>query len=128
MTTPNNAVIILTVGKVDNGKNATLAFSCALSAIAMGHSTSIFLTGDGSVWGYQGSAAGMTVQGFEPLSQLIDQYREAGGRIILCSVCRRTCSSGSPEDEPAVDMYPEIEIGGFATVLELAGDGIVVTF
>ncbi len=48
-----SAVVILTVGKADNGKNATLAFSCALSALAMGHNAAVFLTSDGAVWGYR---------------------------------------------------------------------------
>ena len=59
-----NVVVVLTVGKSDNGKNATLAFSCALSALAMGNEASVFLTSDGAVWGYQGSASGISVQGF----------------------------------------------------------------
>ena len=123
-----NAVVILTKGKSDNGKNATLAFSCALSALAMGHVAAVFLTSDGAVWGYRGSAHGITVQGFPPLSQLIEQYLEDGGRLILCSVCHRTCSSGSPEELPTVEKLPQTEIGGFATILELAMGGIAVTF
>ena len=123
-----NVVVVLTVGKSDNGKNATLAFSCGLSALAMGHDTTIFLTSDGAVWGYKGSSNGIAVQGFSPLSDLIGQYLEGGGRLILCSVCHKTCSSGGPEDHASIDKLPETEIGGFATILELAVGGITITF
>lgn len=123
-----NVVLILTKGKSDNGKNATLAFSCAISALAMGNEAAVFLTSDGAVWGYSGSADGITVQGFPPLPELIDQYLEQGGRLILCSVCHRTCSSGSPDIPPSVQKLPQTEIGGFATILELAMDGTVITF
>ena len=123
-----NVVIILTRGKSDNGKHATMAFSCGLSAIAMGCRATIFLTSDGAVWGYQGSASGITVQGFPPLDELLGQYLDAGGRLVLCSVCHRTCSAGGPNDQINVVRLPETEIGGYATILELAMDGITVTF
>ncbi|MCA9184001.1 MAG: DsrE family protein [Pirellulaceae bacterium] len=123
-----NVVVILTVGKSDNGRNATMAFSCGLSALAMGHDAIVFLTSDGAIWGYRGSARGITVQGFPPLADLISQFQDDGGRVILCSVCHRTCSTGSPDDEPTVERLPKTEIGGFATILELAMNGMSVTF
>ncbi|MCA9078756.1 MAG: DsrE family protein [Planctomycetaceae bacterium] len=120
-------VVILTVGKSDNGKKATLAFSAGLSAAIMGQPTTIFLTGDGAVWGFEHSASGISAQGFPPLDQLIDEYRKAGGRLLVCSVCYRTCSTGSHENNPSVRMLEGTEIAGFATVLELAGQGVCLT-
>ncbi|MEZ6066358.1 MAG: DsrE family protein [Planctomycetaceae bacterium] len=127
MNAGKHVTVILTRGKEDNGKTATLAFSAALAAAAMGQPAAVFLTGDGAVWGYDGSAHGITVQGFPPLAQLIDDYREVGGRILLCSVCHRTCSTGRPEDNPTIKMLPGTEIAGFATALELAGLGVCLT-
>lgn len=123
-----NVVIILTVGKSDNGKNATLAFSCGLSALAMGHAAAVFLTSDGAVWGYRGSSVGITVQGFPPLSELIEQFLESGGRVILCSVCHRTCGSGGPTAEFVGEKLPQTEIGGFASIIEMGLNGMSVTF
>lgn len=119
--------IVLTVGKSDNGKNATLAFSAALAAVAMGHPTAVFMTGDGAVWGYKGSAAGISVQGFPPLAELIQEYQAAGGRLLLCSVCHLTCSSGGPHNTPSVQMLDRTEIAGFATAIELATRGPCLT-
>ncbi|MCA9166697.1 MAG: DsrE family protein [Planctomycetales bacterium] len=129
MAAPSSkVVVILTVGKADNGKNATMAFSCALTALAMGQEAAVFLTSDGSVWGYRGSARGIVVQGFPPLDELISQFMDAGGRLLLCSVCHRTCSTGGPEDPPAVQALPKTEIAGFATVLDLAANGTAISF
>ncbi|MFV0442899.1 MAG: DsrE family protein [Planctomycetaceae bacterium] len=128
MSTDKHATIVLTVGKSDNGKTATLAFAAGLAAAAMGQPTAVFLTGDGAVWGYEGSAAGISVQGFPPLEQLIQNFRDAGGRLLLCSVCHRTCSTGRPEANPTIEMLPGTEIAGFATVLDLAGQGVCLTF
>ncbi|MCA9079009.1 MAG: DsrE family protein [Planctomycetaceae bacterium] len=128
MSAEKNVVVMLTSGKSDNGKNATLAFSCALSSIALGQPTSVFLTSDGAVWGYHGSASGITVQGFPPLSDLIQQFLDAGGTLLLCSVCHRTCSSGGPDDDPHGRALGQTRIAGFATVVELALNGVCITF
>jgi predicted peroxiredoxin len=123
-----NVVIIVTAGKSDNGKHATMGFSCALSAQAMGHRVAIFLTSDGAVWGYRGSTHGIMVQGFPPLAELVSRFLEEGGRLILCSVCHRTCGTGGPEDIPVAEKLPQAEIGGFVTIIELATDGVAITF
>ena len=108
-------VVILTHGKSDNGRAASLAFSCALSGLTLGVPAVIFLTGDGAVWGYKGSAQGISVQGFPNLETLIEQYVELGGRTLLCAVCHKTCGAGGPSDPPTVEPLPSIEIAGFAT-------------
>ncbi|MCA9036600.1 MAG: DsrE family protein [Planctomycetaceae bacterium] len=128
MTEEKNVVVVLTTGKSDNGKNATMAFSCALSAIAMGHPTIVFLTSDGAVWGFSRSADGITVQGFPPLADLLNRYLDSGGRLLLCSVCHRTCGLGSIEDGSDNGKVPSAEIAGFASVIELATNGTCITF
>lgn len=119
--------VILTVGKSDNGKIATLAFSAGLAGLSMGQPTTIFLTGEGAVWGFEGSATGISSQGFPPLEQLIQTYLETGGRILLCSVCYKTCSAGGPTAATTVSKLSGVEIAGFATVLELAGRGVCLS-
>ncbi len=119
--------IILTVGKSDNGKNATLAFAMGLSAAAMDQDTCIFLTGEGAVWGFEGSAIGIVVQGFSPLEELIGEYVAAGGRLLLCSVCHRTCGTGHPPDDPLIPRREGTEVAGFTTLLELASQGICIS-
>ncbi|MEZ6122664.1 MAG: DsrE family protein [Planctomycetaceae bacterium] len=128
MADASNVVIMLTSGKSDNGKNATLAFSCGMSALALGQPTAIFLTSDGAVWGYQGSAQGIAVQGFPPLLDLIQGYLDVGGRLLLCSVCHRTCSSGGPDVPSGARMLEKTEIAGFATLVELAQQGTCISF
>lgn len=128
MESTPHILITLRSGKADNGKNATLAFSCGLSALAMGHPATIFLTSDGSVWGFEGTALGIVAQGFPPLSDLIQQYLDGGGEIVLCSVCHKTCSIGSPESNPTVKTLPQVTIGGFAMIIERSVGGLSMTF
>lgn len=128
MKEAKKVVVLLKTGKSDNGKNATLAFSCALSAVALGHDTTMFLTSDGAVWGYTESAAGISVQGFSPLQTLIEEFIETGGQIMLCSVCHRTCSIGGPDSTPLVQKLGAVQIAGFTSMVELAADGVCISF
>ncbi len=128
MSEQDTTLIMLTVGKADNGKSATLAFSCALSAIALDCETAVFLTSDGSVWGYEGSASGIVAQGFPPLEGLIEDFLDSGGRLLLCSVCHKTCSSGGPDVEPSTPLLKGTSIAGFTTAVELASKGASFTF
>ncbi len=121
-------VVILTHGKQDNGKAASLAFSCGLSGLTLGMPATIFLTGDGVFWGYNGSAEGITAKGFPNLKALIQQYVDLGGRILLCSACHKACSSAGPAAPPTSEPLPSIEMAGFTTMLELAAKGVCVSF
>ncbi|MCA9194644.1 MAG: DsrE family protein [Planctomycetales bacterium] len=128
MTERKQVVIVLKHGKSDNGKNATLAFSCGLSALALGHKVTIFLTSDGAVWGYQGSSSGIAVQGFAPLQEVVSEYIESGGEILLCSVCHKTCSSGGPDHSASQPLLNKVRIAGFTTMVELSLQGSCITF
>lgn len=121
-------LIILTEGKADNGRKATLGFAMGLSALAMGMDVSVFLTSDAAVWGYSHSAHGISVPGFSPLEELIEQFTGYGGKLLLCSTCQMTCGAGDPRKGPDVEKLSCVEISGMATVIELAIGGTTMTF
>ena len=128
MADSQRLLIILTEGKADNGRKATLGFSMGLSALALGLDVCIFLTSDGAVWGYDKSAYGITVPGFLPLEELIQQYTEIDGKILLCSTCQMTCGAGDPRSGPNVEKLACVEIAGMATVIEFAIGHTTITF
>jgi predicted peroxiredoxin len=128
MSDESSFTVMLTTGKADHGKAATLGFSCAVASIAMGNETTVFLTGDGSVWGYQQNATGTSVQGFPPLDGLISDFLESGGEIYICSVCHRTCSIDGPNESRDDQLIEGVKIGGFTVAIEKAQRGPLVTF
>lgn len=129
MTQENEKLlIILTEGRADNGRKATLAFSMGLSAVAMNVDVTMFLTSDAAIWGYKGSAKGVSVPGFLPMEELVEQYIDTGGRIALCSTCHLTCGPGEPLSEPDIEKLPCIEVAGMATIIEIALGGTTMTF
>jgi len=128
MSSPQKMLIILTEGKADNGRKATLAFSMALSSLAMELDVTLFLTSDAAVWGYDQSAYGVSVPGFAPLSDLINQFIETGGKLKLCSTCHMTCGAGDPRKGPNVETLTCVEVAGMASIIELAIEATTLTF
>jgi predicted peroxiredoxin len=123
-----DSLIVLTTGKQDRGARATLAFSWACSALALGKRTAMFLTMDGTVWGIEGSAATVQVQGFEPLSNYIETFRGLGGVVLVCAPCTEYYCSHARAGE-AVPLLDGAELAGLATVVSAAGPNCtVVTF
>ena len=122
----NQFLVILTTGKKDDGTRATLAFSCALSALSLGLETSVFLTGDGSVWGVKGSSTGIIVLGYPPLESLIRDFVQSEGKILLCSVCYRDCNNSMSEHSKA--LMDSVQIAGFTKAVSIANKGSSITF
>jgi uncharacterized protein involved in oxidation of intracellular sulfur len=125
MTEEQKALVVLTTGKQDRGTRATLAFSWACSALALGKKTSVFLTMDGTVWAVDGSLKGIQVDGFEPLAAYVDQFRDLGGRVLVCAPCTKYyCGVNGNESERP--LMRGAELVGLATVVSDLGPGAVV--
>ena len=128
MSIQHDALIVLTTGKQDRGARATLAFSWACSALALGKKTALFLTMDGTVWALDGAASGVQVQGFEPLDNYIETFRSLGGQILVCAPCSEYYCS-LPRRGARVPLTEGAELAGLATVVAAAGSSCtVVTF
>ena len=128
MSDTTQTMVVLTTGKHDRGARATLAFSWACSALALGKKTSIFLTMDGTIWAMRGSAAGVQVDGFEPLANYVETFLSLGGEMMVCAPCTEyycAISHGTSDDA----LIDGADLAGLATVVAKAGTGCnVVTF
>ena len=121
-------IVVLTTGKQDRGTRATLAFSWACSALALGRRTALFLTMDGSIWALKGAAEGVQVAGFEPLGNYIETFRSLGGRLLVCAPCTEYYC-GHAGENPDGRLLEGAELAGLATIVSTAGDGChFVTF
>jgi uncharacterized protein involved in oxidation of intracellular sulfur len=123
-----DVVVILTTGKQDRGARATLAFSWACTALAMGKSVALYLTMDGTVWAINGAAGGVQVEGFEALSEYMAQFAELGGRLLVCAPCTEYYCSFNRE-KIGETLIPEAQLAGLSTVVGTVGPQCgVVTF
>jgi predicted peroxiredoxin len=80
-------LIILATGPEDRGNRATLAFAMGVSALISGIPATIFITMGGTFWSRGSSHAKVHIDGFKPLRVYLEQFTEAGGRILVCSPC-----------------------------------------
>lgn len=109
-------LVMITTGQDDGGKKATLGFSAACCSAAMGTKTSIFLVGDGAAWGYEGHGTGVHHPGFPPLEDLITDFLDVGGEVLICSACDQVCTQPVLSDG-AVQRRHGFSPRGMAAVL-----------
>lgn len=78
--------VSLTCAK-DNSDKATVAFVVANAAVASNKETVVFLSTEGVRLAAAGYANDIHEEGFASLSQLMDSFAAAGGKIYVCSPC-----------------------------------------
>lgn len=117
--------IMLMSGTEDGGKRATLAFVAALSAAAMERPVQVFLAGDGAIWGDPDQADRVEMPGFPPLAELIQEYLDLGGALLVCSTCEHFCSARSAT---VGRRWSELQVRGMAALLESQRDGYSLSF
>lgn len=116
-------LIILTTGPEDRGNRATLAFSMGVSALISGVDTTLYMTMGGTFWSRALAHAAVHISGFEPLSVYVEQFREAGGKLMVCSPCDSFyCSIAKGETR-----MEGVEPCGLAHVVDAVLDSSVVT-
>lgn len=119
----NKLLIILTTGAEDRGSRATLAFAMGVSSLISGVDTTLFMTMGGTFWSRESSLRKVRIEGFESLGTYVDQYREAGGHLLVCSPCNEFyCAIG--KDNP---LMPGAELSGLTAIVDLALDASVVS-
>ena len=62
----------------------------ANAALAMGQEALLWLTLDGVKLAIKGAADGMVSPSFSAIKELLDIYRENGGKIGVCPACAKT--------------------------------------
>jgi len=70
---------------LENLESATVSFLFATTA-AKRCETVVLLASGASQFCTKGGTDGLVVEGMEPLSDLIDQYIESGGKLWLCPI------------------------------------------
>ena len=120
MTEQPDFLITLTTGKQDRGTRATLAFSWACVALAMGKTVTLYLTMDGTVWATKGACRGVEVGGFESLEDYLEQFLALGGELLVCAPCTEYYCSF---DRSAIQgtLLEEAQLTGLATIVGKIG-------
>ena len=86
MTERQKLVIMSTHGPADP-EQATIPFVMGCAALASEVDVVIGFQADGVCLVHQGEAATVEAPGFPPLAKLLDDFRELGGTLLVCSPC-----------------------------------------
>jgi predicted peroxiredoxin len=123
-------LVILKTGAEDKGLAAVLAFAMGVSSKAsLGIDTTIFLVGSGAHWAVEGASRGVASDGFPPLADLMLQFQEAGGRVVVCSTCTESfCMIGEGADKRPAPMIPGIDRVGFTYIARMMVTSASTTF
>ncbi|ATG46637.1 DsrE family protein [Celeribacter ethanolicus] len=94
-----------------NPGKVTVAFTMALNAQKMGHSSIVLLMVEGVELGKPGSTEGMDIgKPFEPVANLVKEYRAAGGRIGICGACMIHNGFSAEEMDPDYEIITAPEV------------------
>ncbi len=100
-------------GRNDPNK-VTVAFTMALNALQKGHSATVILMVEAVELGKPGATDGIDIgKPFEPVSDLLKAYRQAGGKVAICGACM--IHNGMSAEE----MDPDFEIITAPDVVDL---------
>ncbi len=76
---------------------ATIPFVMACAALASDVEVVMGFQGDGVELVRQGVAEGIEAPGFQPLAKLVGDFRELGGKLLVCTPCIKSRGI-SPDD------------------------------
>jgi predicted peroxiredoxin len=108
---------------LDDPDRATVAFVIANAAVASGQETMVFLSVDGVRLAVQGTADAIHEEGFQPLKDLMSNFVEAGGMILVCSPCFKKRNLDSSNLIPGATI-----VGGARLVEFLAQESPCVSY
>jgi predicted peroxiredoxin len=117
----NKSVVSLITG-MEDPERVTVAFLVAVGAAEQGRSTLMFLTKEAVRLATTGVAVGVACEGCPPLSDLVDRFAAAGGKLLVCPIC----FNSRKLDEAA--LVGNAELGGTVPMWNWIGDDPVVTF
>ena len=88
-----------------NPNKVTVTFTMALNALGKGHSATIILMVEAVELGKPGATDGIDIGApFEPVSDLLEKYRTAGGKIAIGGACMKHNGLSAEEMDPAYEI------------------------
>ena len=113
-------VLINLATGMEDGERVLVAFLVATAAQQQGKEVAVWATKDAVRLGLPGTMQGEPCDGCPPLDRLLDQFREAGGKLWLCPIC---INARGLQDDEKVDFA---EVVGATPMWEWAGNDATV--
>ena len=82
-------LLIVSTHSEDDAERAIIPFVLGLTALSSGIESVILLQIMGVYMAKKGFAKNVVEHSFPPVKELIDQYLEAGGKLLVCNPCMK---------------------------------------
>jgi predicted peroxiredoxin len=116
----NGKVVVNLATGLEDPERVTVAFLVGGAAAASGRQATMFLTKEAVRLAVAGVAEGVACDSCPPLPELVAQFAEAGGRLLVCPICFAARKLG--ED----DLVANAEVGGATPLWEWIGESATV--
>lgn len=107
---------------LEDSERVTVAFLVGGAALQRGDAVAMWLTKEAVRLAVPGHAQGVACDGCPPLPQLLEQYADAGGELLVCPIC----FSSRKLDESA--LVPNAKLTGATPMFEWIGDDDAAIF
>jgi predicted peroxiredoxin len=121
MSDTGKVVINLATG-LDDGERATVALLVGGAALEQGKPVTMFLTKEAVRLALPGYGETIACDGCPPISRLLQQFADGGGRLLVCPVC----FNARKLDENA--LVANAALGGATPLWEWIGDEHATVF
>lgn len=123
MTSENQKLLIIATHAEEHPDKATLPFVVGNTALAMGTQVTIMLQTSAVFLATRGYADHVQAPGFPSLADLMATYKEADGKLLVCSPCLQARKIGAEQ------LIEEAQIVAGATLLaEIMESTKVITY
>lgn len=102
---------------INDIERATVSFVMALAAVTNNAETAVFATSDAAGLCVKGGTDNLIADGYEPISGLVEEFIDNGGKIWLCPVCAK--AKGITQD----DLRDGVEIAGVPRTMDFMSQG-----
>ena len=89
MADDQKVVINLSTG-LEDAERVTVAFLVGGAALEQGRQVAMFLTKEAVRLALPGIADAVACEGCPPVSRLFEQFRDGGGKLLVCPICFKT--------------------------------------
>jgi len=110
-------ILISITHSTNDADKATVGFVIGNAAVASDQETTIFLSCEGVRLAQRATIDEIHEDGFAALSELVENFLEAGGHLLVCSPCAKKRGIGEE------DVITGAQIVGGARVVELLAAG-----
>lgn len=116
----NGKVVVNLATGLEDSERVTVAFLVGGAAAAAGKTVTMFLTKEAVRLALAGVAEGVACDGCPPLPTLVQQFADAGGRLLVCPICFDARKLGQD------GLAGNAQLGGATPLWEWIGEGATV--